>query len=96
MHLNWLLGVLGGVAFGWAAVPAAVATAKARRSIGTPLSVILSITLGTLLMYAYLVIEYGFNWVITVNYSVEFASWAVLLWFHFFPANSPGLTKANR
>ena len=82
---NYILGIFAGIAFGWAAVPAAIATWRAKRSIGTPLSVIICITSGTILMYVYLFREYGFNWIITINYFVEFVSWMVLFWFHFFP-----------
>jgi 3-methyladenine DNA glycosylase Mpg len=37
------------------------------------------------LFYLYLYLMYGFNWVITFNYSVEGWSWATVLFYTYFP-----------
>lgn len=76
-----LLGLLGGLIFAYAAVPSAVRTLRARRHLGTPVGISLAVFVGTVVMYSYLFLAHGFDWVLTVNYSVEAASWAVLLWY---------------
>lgn len=82
------LGLLGGACFAYCGVPAAWATVKKGRSIGTPVSVAWMITLGSVLMYAYLFMSYGFNTVLAINYTVEFLSWATLVWYHYRPRRS--------
>lgn len=79
------LGIIGGICFAWCGVPAAWSTFKAGRSIGTPVTVAWLILVGAVAMYLYLLATYGLNWLLTVNYSVEAASWAVVVWFHYLP-----------
>ncbi len=76
-----VFGLLAGALFAYAAVPAAVRTVRAGKHLGTPLDIITAITAGTVTMYIYLLVTYGFNWVLAVNYGVEFVSWAVLLFY---------------
>jgi hypothetical protein len=76
-----LLGLLGGFCFAYAAVPQAIRSLRARKHLGTPVSISLAILAGTFAMYGYLYLAHGFDWVIAVNYSVEALSWAVLLFF---------------
>ena len=85
MNIIPLLGILGALAFCFAAIPTAFATVRAGRSIGTPLSVITAILFGNILMYAYLFLQYGFNPILTFSYGIELLSWGVLLKFHIFP-----------
>ena len=80
-----LIGLLGGACFAYCGVPAAWATWRAGRSVGTPVSVAWMIATGGVLMYAYLTILHGFDGVLTLNYSVEVASWLVVVWFHYRP-----------
>lgn len=80
-----LLGAIGGIAFACCGVPVAWATLRAGKSVGTPVSIALFCILGSLATYAYLLLTYGFNPLLTANYSVEFATWAVVAWYHFFP-----------
>jgi hypothetical protein len=80
-----LLGLLGGALFAWAAVPASIATVRAGKSIGVPVGLAWAITLGTVLMFAYLTLRNGLDWVLVVNYGVEFVSWAVILRYHYLP-----------
>lgn len=87
MNLIQILGLIGGVLFGYAAVPQAIRTIKSGRHLGTPLDIIVTIFTGTLVMYTYLYLAYGFNWVLTVNYSVEASSWGVLLFYRLFRMN---------
>jgi len=81
----WLIGLLGGLAFAWAGVPAAIATARSGRSIGTPLSIILYILFGVIMMYVYFTFTYGMDWIITLTYLAQLVSWGMLLWYHFRP-----------
>lgn len=84
MNLIQLFGLIGGSFFAYAAVPQAVRTIKAGKHLGTPLDIMLSIFLGTIIMYTYLQITRGFDWVIAVNYSIESMSWGVLLYYRLF------------
>lgn len=79
-----IFGLFAGACFGYAAVPAAWRTVRAGKHLGTPLDIILAIFGGTILMYAYLTAAHGFDWVLTTNYSVEAASWGVLLFYRLF------------
>lgn len=83
-----ILGLLGGVFFAYAAVPQAVRTIRAGRHLGTPVSIAVAIVAGTILSYSYLRLAHGFDWIITVNYSVEALSWAVLLFYAVFRRSS--------
>lgn len=75
------LGLVAGSLFAYAAVPSAIRTVRAGKHLGTPLDIIAAITGGTVLMYAYLVTTYGWNWVLALNYGIECASWSVLLFY---------------
>lgn len=76
-----LLGLLAGFLFAYAAVPQAIKTINQGRSLGTPLSIILSVFGGTILMYVYLLLLHGFNWVLALVYGVEALSWGILLFY---------------
>jgi hypothetical protein len=80
-----LLGLLGGICFAYCGVPAAYVTARAGRSIGTPISIAWMIFLGAVFMYSYLTASYGFDAILTVNYSIEALSWALIVFYHYFP-----------
>ena len=80
-----LVGLLGGACFAYCGVPAAYLTVRKGSSIGTPISVAWMITLGAITMYGYLLARYGFDWVLAVNYAVEFLSWATIVWYHYRP-----------
>jgi hypothetical protein len=82
------LGVMGGTAFAFAAVPAAIATFRAGKSIGTPMTIAWAIFIGCILLYTYLTGTHGFDWIISGTYGVETASWATILWFHYVPRTS--------
>lgn len=79
-----LLGILGGLCFSYCGVPAAWATFKAKRTIGVPVSTAWLITLGGIFMYSYVTLSYGLDWILTVNYTIEVASWSVILWYNYF------------
>jgi hypothetical protein len=80
-----LLGILGGVCFAWAAVPTALGCLSDGRNRATPTFIAWMILSGTVLLYAYLYLMYGFNWVLQVNYSVEAWSWGTILFYTYFP-----------
>lgn len=83
-----LVGLLGGLCFAYCGVPAAWKTWRSGHSLGTPISIAWMIVTGSILMYAYLTVLHGFNPVLTVNYSVEAISWAVVIWFHYMPRSA--------
>ena len=79
-----LLGVIGGILFAYAGVPSAIATIKAGKSIGVPILTALLIFFGTIFLYAYLFLSYGFDLVLTINYTIEALSWGVIIKYHYF------------
>jgi len=83
--LTSLLGILGGICFAYCGVPAALATFKAKRSIGTPIFVALMIVLGSIFMYVYMTATYGLDLILTVNYAVQLLSWGLIVYYHYFP-----------
>jgi hypothetical protein len=82
-----LLGLLGGSFFTYCGIPVAWATFRAGRSIGTPIVLGWCIPAGVICTYAYIILTYGFDTVITVNDSIEFMSWTTILFYHYFPKN---------
>jgi lipid-A-disaccharide synthase-like uncharacterized protein len=76
-----LLGILGGICFGYCGVPAAWASYKAKAP-AAPLSVTAMIVLGGVSMFSYLFLTYGFDLLLTLNYGVEVASWVLILYYH--------------
>lgn len=90
-----LLGILGGLFFSYCGVPAAWATFKAKRSVGVPIGTAWMIVLGGICMYSYMTLSYGLDWILTINYAVEVASWAVIVWYHYFPKKMLGETAQD-
>jgi hypothetical protein len=82
-----ILGIAGGAAFAFAAVPAAVVTFRKGGSTGTPVSIAWAIFAGCILLYSYLTAKHGFDLILAAVYGVETASWSVILWFHYFPTS---------
>lgn len=80
-----VIGLVGGLAFAFAAVPAAVATVKAGRSLGTPISIAWAILIGCVCLYAYLTSAHGFDLILSATYGVETASWSAIIWMHYMP-----------
>lgn len=78
-----LLGLIGGLFFAYCGVPAAYSTLKAKKHLGTPLSISIPIVAGSIIMYLYLFLAHGFDRILTFNYSVEVLSWSVILWYGF-------------
>ncbi len=79
-----LLGTLGGICFAYCGVPLAWASIKAGKGLA-PVSTAWGIVIGTIAMYLYLFLTYGFNFILSVNYTVEFLSWATVLYYHYRP-----------
>jgi len=80
----YLLGIIGGLLFAYAALPAAVRTIKAGHTLGTPLDISFVVCLGTVVQYVYLLLSYGFNFLLFCNYLVGFVCWAILLFYGVF------------
>jgi hypothetical protein len=78
-----LLGIIGGILFCCCGVPAAYKTFIAKKSIGTPVSIAWMIALGSIFMYAYLILTYGFDVILTLNYSIEAISWLTIVYYHY-------------
>jgi hypothetical protein len=85
MSLLPIIGLLGGFCFAYCGVPAAWATIKAGKSVGTPVSIAWMIAAGTIFMYSYLFGMYGFDPILTINYAVEGSSWGTIVWYHYNP-----------
>jgi hypothetical protein len=82
------LAILGGACFAYCGVPAAIATVRAGKSVGTPISVAWAIFVGAIAMYGYLFLSYGFDLLIAINYVVEALSWGLIVSYHYFPRTS--------
>lgn len=84
-----ILGLLGGVCFAWAGVPTAWRCFKLGNNPGVPVTMAWLIFSGTVLVYSYLVLKFfvhtELDAVLTVNYSVEAASWATILRYTYLP-----------
>jgi uncharacterized protein with PQ loop repeat len=78
-----LLGILGGILFLIAPLPAAIRAIKAKKT-DMPVDVSLVVCLGTVTQYVYLLLSYGFSTVLFANYLVGFVCWAILLFFGVF------------
>lgn len=85
ISLVQLLGIVGGLCFAYCGVPTAIATLRAKKSVGTPVSVAWMIFLGAITMYSYLLGTYGFDLLLAINYAVEAASWGIVVFYHYFP-----------
>ncbi len=82
-----IMGLLGGLCFAYAGVPAAIATFKAGKSIGISVLTAWLIFAGTVFLYVYLFARNGFDPIITLNYFVEAVSWITIIKYHYFPRN---------
>lgn len=91
-----LFGLLAGFLFAYAAVPTTIRTIRAGKHLGTPLDIIVAILAGTVTMYSYLLISYGFNWVLALNYTVELVSWAILLAYRLWRKDGLDETRETR
>lgn len=80
-----LLGILGGICFALAGLPAAYQSFKAGKSVGTPVTIAWLTMLGTIFMYLYLLASYGFDPILTVNYTTGAVSWGIIVYYHYFP-----------
>lgn len=78
-----LIGLLGGFCFAYCGVPVAYQTVKTGRSLGTPISIAWMISLGCVFLYSYLTIKNGFDLILTLNYSVEFISWMIIVLYYY-------------
>jgi hypothetical protein len=78
--ITHLLGLVAVLCFGFAGVPPAVSALRSGTTL-VPRSTAWLIVIGCLTMYWYLYASYGFDAFLAVNYSVEVASWAVILWY---------------
>jgi hypothetical protein len=79
-----LLGAIGGFCFAYCGVPLAYATLRARKSLSAaPIATAWGIVIGAVCMYAYLFLTYGFDLLLTINYTVEILSWAIVVFYHY-------------
>jgi uncharacterized protein with PQ loop repeat len=76
-----LFGFIGGVCFAFAAVPTAMRCIRTGRASGTPMSIAWAVFVGCICLYTYLTGLHGFDWLLTLIYGVETASWGVVLWY---------------
>lgn len=86
------LGLVGGACFAVAAVPSAVRCVRLGRNPGVPLSLAWLVFSGTVLVYAYLALQYftvtGIDWILSANYYVEAVSWGTILFYSYKPRTS--------
>ena len=80
-----LLGIIGSLLFAVCGIPPAYQTVKAGRVVGAMISTSWMIFLGGIAMYSYLLLTYGFDWILSLNYISTIISWGILVWYHYFP-----------
>lgn len=80
MNALQILGLIAGYLFATAAVPSAWKALRSGKT-QTPLSISWSVLGGTIFMYLYLFGSHGFDWVLTLVYSVEALSWGTLVFY---------------
>ena len=81
-NIIWsLFGLIGGAAFAFAAVPAAIRCIRTGEPSGAPASIAWAVFIGCICLYTYLTGLHGFDWLLTLVYGVETASWWVVLWY---------------
>lgn len=77
-----LIGYVAGLCFVSAAIPQAIASIKHNRHLGTPLSIIITIFIGIVLMYVYMLMTTAWNLTIFLVHLIEACSWGTLLFYH--------------
>lgn len=77
------IGAAAGFCFAYCGVPIAWKTYRAGKSLGTPVVTAIGICLGTLLAWFYLFFTYGLDVLLTINYTVEFLSWFIVIIYHY-------------
>ena len=88
MPIVQLLGSLAGLCFAYCGVPTACSVFKAKETPQGIGKTAVMIALGGILMWSYLYIMYGWNWILTVNYTVEVASWLIVVYYWKWPKNA--------
>jgi hypothetical protein len=76
-----ILGIVGGILFALAPSIAVYKTIKAKKALGTPVSLSVIVCLGTIVQYVYLVASYGFDTVLFLNYLTGLVLWLTLLYY---------------
>lgn len=88
------MGLVAGALFATSGLPVAVATIRAGKHLGTPVTVICAIFFGAVLMYAYLLATYGFDRILAISYGLEISTWGVLL-FYWIRTRFPPLSSGD-
>lgn len=83
-----LLGALAGYCFCASGFPVALSVWKNGHAVGIPVMSAWLIFSGTILMFSYLTLSYGFDWLLLLIYSLEALTWGVVIWYSYFPRRS--------
>lgn len=84
MTLTSVIGLLGNILFIYSALPELIRTIKAGKALGSPLDLILTICLGMVTMWCYTYLSRGFDWILVLNYGIQFIIWSGLLYYRLF------------
>lgn len=78
-------GATGGFCFAYCGVPLAWATIREGKTVKGVYYTALAIMMGGINMYLYLLLTYGFNWLLAINYTIEITSWAIVAYYYLRP-----------
>jgi hypothetical protein len=82
-----VLGLIGNGLFIYSAAPELYRTVTAGKALGTPLDLILTVALGMIVMGLYTYLSH--DWVLVLNYGLQFLIWGILLYYRLFRNGSP-------
>lgn len=81
MIITQAIGAVAGACFAYCGVPAAYRFWKIKTAPKEIGATAMLICVGGILMWTYLFLTYGWNWLLTINYFVEVSSWTIVIYF---------------
>jgi len=85
MQVIDILGLVGTSLFAISGVPTAWQSWSLKETKHIPVTTQWAVFIGASSMLTYLLAKFGFDWIVLGDYVVTILSWAVILWFHYFP-----------
>lgn len=80
-----LIGILAGILFSISSIPMTIKTIKDGNSTHIPLTTILSVWGGAILMIIYLIIKNGLDLIVILDYALTITGWSTILFYKIFP-----------
>lgn len=80
-----LIGVFAGVLFSISSIPMTYKVIKVGKVEFLPITTILSVWAGAILMIAYLILKNGFDYIVLLDYAITILGWTTVLFYYIFP-----------